>query len=146
MKYVTGIHALNLPCKLETCGDWHTSALKWENISWGDTDTSLFGEYGIETDHSVPNLDGLHCVANHIRACLDLLVDGKFTVAQGMHNDYIDNEQYTPEVFKMVYLLRDRPNWHEIDEFMGKEYEMEWVRYKEAIKLKKGNYNSKKEP
>ena len=29
MKYISGINALNLPCSLDTCGDWHTSALQW---------------------------------------------------------------------------------------------------------------------
>ena len=31
MKYVTGIHALNIPCNLETSGDWHMSAIQWEH-------------------------------------------------------------------------------------------------------------------
>lgn len=31
MKYVSLIHALNLPCSLDTCGDWHTSALQWDS-------------------------------------------------------------------------------------------------------------------
>lgn len=30
MRYITGIHALNLPCKLETSGDWHISAIQWD--------------------------------------------------------------------------------------------------------------------
>lgn len=33
MKYITGIHALNLPCRLDgTSGDWHGADLKWDNI------------------------------------------------------------------------------------------------------------------
>jgi len=28
MQYISGIHALKLPCALKTCGDWHCSALR----------------------------------------------------------------------------------------------------------------------
>jgi len=48
MEYITGIHALNIPCKLDTSGDWHASALKWEKISTAESKDSLFGDYGIE--------------------------------------------------------------------------------------------------
>jgi len=32
MLYLSGIHALNLPCDLLTCGDWHTLGINWGNI------------------------------------------------------------------------------------------------------------------
>jgi len=36
MKYITGIHALNLPCSLDTCGDWHSlkmmALMQWQII------------------------------------------------------------------------------------------------------------------
>lgn len=48
MKYLTGIHALNLPCQLSTCGDWHTSALQWSSLSLKESDDSVFRDYGIE--------------------------------------------------------------------------------------------------
>lgn len=47
MRYITGIHALNLPCSLKTCGDWHTSALKWVDITYADTESSILGDWGI---------------------------------------------------------------------------------------------------
>lgn len=31
MEYISGIHALNLICNLDTCGDWHQSAIQWDN-------------------------------------------------------------------------------------------------------------------
>ena len=32
MKYVIGVFVLNLPCSLETCGDWYTQGLRCENV------------------------------------------------------------------------------------------------------------------
>ena len=53
MEYISGIHALNLPCELETCGDWHTSALQWKRPLMRESNGSLFGDYGIEkTKHA----------------------------------------------------------------------------------------------
>jgi hypothetical protein len=99
MQYITGIHALNLPCSLLTSGDWHCSALRWRDITFMDTDTAFFKNYGIETEKRIPEHDGTYAVANHIRALLDLLETRKFTVAQGMNNDFICCDDYTPEVF-----------------------------------------------
>ncbi len=42
MIYVSGIHALNLNCKLNTSGDWHQSALKWKDITLLDSEKSPF--------------------------------------------------------------------------------------------------------
>lgn len=83
MEYITGIHALNLTCELDTYGDWHTSALKWEDITILDSSKSIFGDWGIEKNRSIPESDEKHYVANHIRALLDLIDMGKFSVAQG---------------------------------------------------------------
>lgn len=44
-----GQFVLNLPCDLETCGDWHTSAMNWANLRFSEPDGSIFGDYGIET-------------------------------------------------------------------------------------------------
>ena len=56
MKYLTGIHALNLECSLETSGDWHMSGLKWEKLTWADTNNMFFKDYGITL--GVPNISG----------------------------------------------------------------------------------------
>ena len=106
MKYITGIHALNLPCNLLTCGDWHCSALRWKNITVRDTENSFFKEYGIEHGKRIPEHDGTYAVANHIRALLDLLEMGKFSVAQGMNNDFICNDDYNEEIFEKVTRLK----------------------------------------
>ncbi|MCL2147406.1 MAG: hypothetical protein FWH52_06325 [Synergistaceae bacterium] len=135
MRYITGIHALNLPCSLLTCGDWHCSALKWENITFRNSQDSFYGDYGIEQCSAVPEHDGIYAVANHIRALLDLLEIGNFAVAQGMNRDFIGNDDYTDEVFKKVSLLKNLPHWSNIDNFMGREYYGKWLDYKKRAGL-----------
>lgn len=131
MKYITGQHALNLPCSLETCGDWHQSALQWADPFMRDTSDSIFEYYGIEENISIPEHENKFCVANHIRAILDLLEIGKYTLAQGARDDFICNDKYTQEIFDMVAKLRNQPNWKQINEFMEREYMREWIKYKE---------------
>ena len=54
MKYISLIHALNLQCKLDTCGDWHCSALNWQTLNILDSKNSIFGDYGIEKNRIIP--------------------------------------------------------------------------------------------
>ena len=131
MKYITGIHALNLACELETPGDWHTSALKWENISTKESENSTWGNYGIECNRTIPFLSPApkYNIANHIRALLDLIEEGNFAVAQGMNKDYICNDSYNEEIFDKVFLLRQSKIWNDINKFMEREYLMQWVNY-----------------
>ncbi|MBQ2611326.1 MAG: hypothetical protein IJT85_09530 [Ruminococcus sp.] len=129
MLYVTDIHALNLPCSLETCGDWHTSSIQWEQPHIRESEGSLFGDYGIEKERVIPEHTGKYNVANHIRAILDLLEEGKYSIAQGMNKDYICNNSYDDEVFDKVFLMRKLKNWDRINQFMEKEYMMKWVNY-----------------
>ena len=135
MQYISGIHALNLPCSLETCGDWHSSALKWEKLYIKDTEKSIFDMYGIELCSCVPYHDGTFYIANTVRACLDLIEDGNFSIAQGMNNDFICNAKYNEEVFRNVSKLKERNGWEKIDAFMLKEYKLDWLNYKKGAKL-----------
>jgi hypothetical protein len=133
MRYITGQHALNITCSLLTCGDWHQSSLQWNEPLFRDSAESVFGDYGIEKNISIPEHLEKFNVANHIRALLDLLEMGRFSLAQGMNKDYICNDGYTMEIFNHVILLSDSPLWSDIDKFMGKEYLSEWVLYRRAI-------------
>lgn len=133
MKYISLIHALNLPCKLDTCGDWHCSALQWKKPNILDTEDSIFGEYGIEKNRTIPEHIGKYNVANHIRALLDLLYIGNFTVAQGMNEEFICNPKYDIEIFSQVIKMIEIPHWEDIDEFMTKEYLRKWVNYKKGV-------------
>jgi len=106
MLYLSGIHALNLPCALYTCGDWHTSGINWNSVALLESEESIFGDYGIEQNKTIPDNPGTFNVANHIRALLDLLIQGKYTVAQGMNIDFICSELYTEEIFQKVALMK----------------------------------------
>ena len=130
MRYITGVHALNLPCSLKTCGDWHCSALQWEKPKFRESEHSIFGNYGIELNVSIPEHKETFAAANHIRALLDLLELGKFSAAQGMNRDFICNDQYTEEIFEKVSIMKSLPHWCEIDRFMGREYYGQWLDYK----------------
>lgn len=129
MKYISEIHALNLPCNLNTCGDWHCSAIQWENPHIHESEGSIWENYGIEPDKHIPEHEGTYYVANHIRALLDLLEKGWFDIAQGMRDDFICTDEYDNEIFEKVYMLKKSQNWDMINDFMKKEYKMKWVKY-----------------
>lgn len=130
MKYVSLIHALNLPCNLDTCGDWHTSALQWNNPNILESDDSIFKDYGIEKDKTIPEHEGLFNVANHIRALLDMLDKGQFSLTQGMRDDFICNSKYDEEIFRLVSKLENNHNWDKINKFMEKEYMLKWIDFR----------------
>ena len=137
MQYLTGVHALNLRCELDTCGDWHRSALAWKNLTIRDTENSIFGDYGLEFNKKIPNHEELFTVANHIRALLDLIAEHDFPNAQGMKEDFICDDQYTVEIFNKIMILCDLPGYKEIDEFMQKEYRLEWINFKRGAAYEK---------
>jgi len=132
MRYLTGTYALNIPCRLETDGDWHAPALNWAKPRMRESSESVFGEWGIERV-PLPNYGNMTApVADHLRACLDLIEGGYFGSAQGMRKNFINNEAYTAQIFDKVTLLADRPSWNEIDAFLGKEYGCAWLSYRRA--------------
>lgn len=130
MKYVSGIHALNLPCAIDTAGDWHAPSQDWDAPWVLISDESIFGSWGIETNRTIPfasTPQRLVNIANHIRACLDLLEHNRLTLARGMREGFIDNENYTPMVFELVERLKDVPHWPAINKLMIKEYGLDWL-------------------
>lgn len=126
-KYITGLHALHLPCSLETCGDTHHLP-DWKHPTTMNTATAFFGDWGLEW-HEIPGLGGKRVpVANHIRACLDMLEMRDYINLQGMNAVYLDAPFYNEFIFKQVLRMQDLPYWKEIDAFMESEYFMFWVR------------------
>ena len=107
MLYVSLIHALNIPCLLDTFGDWHQSGIQWKTPHIFNSKNSLWGEYGIEKNKKIPEHKKRYNVANHIRALLDLLYIGNFSVAEGMKEDFICNDKYNEEIFNKVYMMRN---------------------------------------
>ncbi|WP_406710517.1 hypothetical protein QEV69_04560 [Trueperella pyogenes] len=134
MKYVTDIHALNLPSDTDTTGDWHASALQWERLRMAESEESVFGDWGITCNSPVriPEHEGVQFnVANHVRALLDMIEHGRLSIAQGMRDAYIGNDAYNDEIFPRVWLLHQSDNWPRIDHFMKKEYGRAWLRFVE---------------
>lgn len=128
MRYVTGMHALNLGDRSVTPGDWHFSAMDWARPMWLDTDASPFGMYDIGM-RKVPGM-GVVPVAGHVRACLDLIEQGLYGSAQGMRDNFLDNPITDVPVMERILELRDRDDWPGIDRFMGREYLGAWLDYK----------------
>lgn len=129
VQYITGIFALNIRTMPDVCGDWHRGALDWNKVCLQESGQSVWGNYGIAKDHFVPELGRKCNVANTVRALLDLIAAKQFHYAQGMQSDFVCNDDYTTEIFDKVLMLKNRPDWSEIDSFMQSEYKMKWVRY-----------------
>lgn len=130
MYYITGTQALNLPCSLDTCGDWHGEGISWKKANIKNSKDSVFKDYGIEKGIEITYLGNKKFnVANHIRACLDLLADSKFDLAQGMRKDFICTDKYDSEIFDKVLLLENSKNWDSINSFMEREYMTKWIRF-----------------
>ena len=91
-----------------------------------ETENSIFKDFGIYKNKNVPFHDGVYYVANILRACLDMLELGQFTILQGMNNNYICNEKITPILFDKVLMLKNNKNWDDIKKFMHKEYGKKW--------------------
>lgn len=130
MKYITGTYALNLSDGL-TPGDWHYYALDWDNPTVFDTECSPFGEWGIY-ENTLPFDNQTHYVANHVRACLDLIAVGDFVAAGQMREHFIADDSLAPIIFQQVTKLTGSPHWSDIDRFLGKEYLCKWLDWKEA--------------
>ena len=126
MKYITGLHALSIPCSLETCGDFHHLP-DWKHPTVMNTSTAFFKDWGLEW-HEIPGHRGKRIpVANHIRACLDMLEMRDYINLQGMNAVYFDAPYYNEYIFNHVLRMQTLPYWKEIDAFMESEYFMSWV-------------------
>ena len=130
MLYVTGMNALNVPCNLDTIGDWHKEHYNWKHPDCMESEDSPLKNYGIDYRY-VEDFHKSVYIANHIRALLDLLYRGMFSYCLGMRYMYIDNERYNSEVYRQVYRLKGENQWNRIDEFMTNEYGLEWTQYKQ---------------
>lgn len=133
MMYVSGIHALNIEDSLETCGDWHTSALSWSNLDLRDSTKSVFGSWGIESNKKVPEHEELYNVANTLRAVLDLMSDGQVGYLRNFRDDFFCTDKYNEEFFRHVILLKDNKHWSEINDLMKREFMYEWDSFREVL-------------
>ena len=58
MQYITGLHALQCPCALNTPGDTHPASVDWTYPALADTETAFFKDYGVETNKEGSQPDG----------------------------------------------------------------------------------------
>lgn len=131
MKYVSGLFALNLPCSLNTTGDWHRTSLPWDKVEIKDSDKSPLKDFGIEKNIYIDELNANYNVANHIRACVDILDEGRYTLVSGMRYDFFDNnEDIIPDLFNCVFSLKSQKTqkeWESISQIMEKDYMLKWI-------------------
>ena len=132
------MYALNMNSPdLETCGDWHWGALNWQKLHIKNTNSNIFGEYGINKARPVPeHTNNKYPIANHIRACLDLMLESRFPCVQGMRENFICNDNYNELIFEKVYMMHNLPIWYEVNDFMWREYKLDWLRYVAIVRKK----------
>lgn len=130
MLYLSGVHALNIENTLNTCGDWHTSALDWSNIKLADSSNSVFGVWGIEMNKSIPEHTELYNVADDLRAILDLMQkEENLGYLKGFRDDFICTDEYNDIFFQKVFLLRNLKHWADINSLMEREFMFEWQNF-----------------
>lgn len=130
MLYLSGVYALNIENTLNTCGDWHTSALDWSNIRLEDSTNSILGDWGIEMDKRIPEHTELYNVADDLRAILDLMQkEENLGYLKGFRDDFICTDEYNNIFFQKVILLRNLKHWPSIDELMQREFMFEWQNF-----------------
>lgn len=109
------------------------SGMDWSKLTLADSNNSIFGTYGIERNSTrlVPKHESNpHNIANHIRACLDLIEQENYCAAEGIYRDFLDeDDRYNADVFAHVlYLIKTYPNrFDEINRFMAREYGTKWI-------------------
>lgn len=130
MKYVTGIHGLNVRTGRNTCGDNRAEHLDWSRMIMLDTDKSELGMWGIELGTKVPGHKETFAVADHLRCIVDIM--SEFRDCDGLigfKDKYLKTDEYNKELFEKVCSLYGRPNWDDINSLMEGEYLFEWVNY-----------------
>ena len=131
--YMSGVAALNIKCgDLDVTGDWHRLSINWDKLKLSDMNKSHFGDWGIERNIWIPELESYYNVANVLRACIDMIDSANWYGVFGMHDDYIGNDLYNDIIFSKVLYMRSwktEREWNSIHSFMIKEYRLSWIRF-----------------
>lgn len=138
MRYITGIVALGTFCERDTRGLWNirrSDYLDEENMRLRESNESPFKDYGIERNKIISYHEfTTYNVADHVRAYVDLLYDGKFDFLKGVFADAINDSRARKDIFMLVYgKLRHLAIFKEINEFMEDEFGSAWISYKQAV-------------
>lgn len=136
MKYITGTTAFCIPCDLNSPCKWNATKKDFENITLAESDDSVLKDYGIETDKIIPYHpdEELYNVANHVRAYLDLLLNGDYETLASIEC----SPDVRFEMFKQVRRLLARNDiptvaYIGIDNFMQETYGSLWRSFGEAM-------------
>ena len=138
MRYVTGIIALGTECELNTPGLWNIPKEVFidekmcKNV---ESDESPFKDWGIEQNKIIKYREFcLFNVANHVRAYVDMLYDGKFDELKDVFFEAINDSKSRQDIFMLVYgKLRHLAQFKKINEFMEQEFGNAWLSYMDAI-------------
>lgn len=139
MRYLSAPLAFCVYCELDTPGEWRGSRELWSDNNFNncmrDSEDSPFKEYGIEMNRFLQYkpLCTYH-VANHVRAYLDMLYEGRFNEMEGMFLQYINNGECRRAIFEQVlYRCKHLASYQDINAFMTKEFGNAWVSFVDAI-------------
>ncbi|MBZ9688464.1 hypothetical protein G9F72_019220 [Clostridium estertheticum] len=134
MKYLTGIHALSLKCKLNTPGNWKSANLTWKKLDLRESSDSIFESWGVEPETTIPNGE-TYCKANHLRAILDIFdkaEDYTLRLMRCFAIDFLCSDEYNEVFFEKVSLLVERDNWSLVDSILTDEYFDTWLEWKKG--------------
>lgn len=141
MQYLTGLLAFGIPCDLDTNGMWGFRSSDYSNDEHfatflRDSDNSPFKEVGIVNNVYIDQRPlCTYRVANHVRAYLDMLYEGKFDELKGLYQVAIGRPKYRQDIFMQVYgKLRHLACFDEVSNFLCDEFGTGWVSYVESIR------------
>lgn len=139
MIYLSGPLAFGVPCSLNTEIEWRFGRSDWtdENMSkcMRESDNSILGTYGIEENVFIERKP-LHTynVANHIRAYLDMLLEGRYEELRGMFDCYIKVGIYRRDMFEVIiHKMLHLDTYKDINNFLYEEFGSAWVSWNETV-------------
>lgn len=138
MRYITGIIAMGTECSLNTPGLWNIpkeTYLDEEIFKNVESDDSPFKDWGIEKNKIIKYREfSLYNVANHVRAYVDMLYDGKFDELKDVFFEAINDSKSRLDIFMLVYgKLRHLAQFKKINKFMEEEFGNAWLSYIDAV-------------
>lgn len=135
MQYLTGVLALQVPCKCDGIGLWNLQKKDFLDESLWDireSSESKFGKHGIEENKIVPyHNDEIYNVADYVRVYLDMLADCKFKQLKGLFVEALNTSDCRYAIFSAAYrTLNGDPIWKKVNKFLTKEFGNAWLSYR----------------
>lgn len=132
MKYLSGIHALNVPCEEYGNMDWHRGSLDWskeyllENNKLLESEKSILKEWQINREIQIVGFQDKVKVASIVRAICDMILNKEFTYIEGVKNYLCLEKQQVEDI---CYKIKEVYNEdEEIEEYMGYNFTIFWMK------------------